>query len=475
MSFAFLGAIARLRTYSFCIFMNIPSHIFRAYDIRGVYQEDLNEEIAELIGKGFGTYLGGNKNVVVGKDARTHSDSLEEAFVNGLISTGCHVTTVGLSPSPLLYFSNIVGEYDAGCNITASHNPPKYNGFKLVGKHGHSICGAEIQKILNIIESNEFISGEGSVAQEHYFDAYKEKLKSMYHFSENLTVVTDSGNGVTGAFFPQALEALGVKVIPLYAELDGTFPNHQPDPIVEENTSKLKETVLHHNADMGICFDGDGDRMTIIDEKGNFHTADVSGMLLARDLLTRHPGGKVVLTVSISESVFDDIRKSGGEAVMCAVGHSFVEQAMDEHNAILGVEQSGHTFVKENYYGYDDALVAGLHILALKDRSKKTLSELYAELPKSHIHPEIRPFCPDDKKFSIISKIVEHFKSQYECNTIDGVRIKFGEQAWAGIRASNTSPRISICLDAPTEEKLTEIKKIIMEHLESYEDIDWQK
>lgn len=453
----------------------IDPHIFRAYDIRGVYKESLTADSAHLIGKGFGSYLGGNKNVVVGKDARTHSDELQAAFIDGLVSTGCTVTNIGLSPSPLLYFSNIVGEFDAGCNITASHNPPQYNGFKLVGKHGHSICGDEIQKILKIIESEDFIEGEGEVLEKNFLSPYIEKLRSMYPLKKKLTIVTDSGNGITGAFYPAILEKLGHNVIPLFAELDGTFPNHQPDPIVEENTKELKSAVLYHNADMGLCFDGDGDRMSVIDEKGNFHTADETGMLLARDILERKPRSKVVLTVSISESVFDDIRKHGGEALMCAVGHSFVEQTMQEEGALLGVEQSGHIFVSEDYYGYDDALVAGLSMMNILMESAKPMSAHFADLPKSFIHPEIRPKCPDNVKFEIVQKIVDHFSAQYPCNTIDGVRIDFGDKAWAGIRASNTSPRISICLDAPTKERLEEVKGIVIEHLKSYPEINWEE
>lgn len=452
----------------------VQSQIFRAYDIRGVYEEDLTADVAELLGKGFGTYLGGNKSVVVGRDDRSHSPLLQQAFIDGLRSTGCMVTNIGLAPSPLLYFANIVGEFDAGCNVTASHNPAEYNGFKLVGQAGHSICGDEIQKIREIVDKGEFIESDGGVVEGSFFDQYVAKLQSMFAFDKPFKVVVDSGNGVTGAFYPDVMEKLGLEVVRLYTDLDGTFPNHEPDPIVEANTEDLKKAVLENEADIGISFDGDGDRMGVIDDNGGFHKADETGMLIARDLLTRHSGAKVVFTVSISETVFADVRDHGGETVMCEVGHSFVEQAMHEHDALLGVEQSGHIFIKESYYGYDDALVAALRVISLLNSGKSTV-DMYKELPHSFIHPEIRPYCADDVKFDVIDRVVKHFVDKYPCNTIDGVRIDFGDRAWAGIRVSNTSPRISICLDAPTQERLDDIKQIVMDHLKSYPEIDWNK
>lgn len=454
--------------------IQVNSHVFRAYDIRGVYEDDLTAEVAMLIGKGFGTYLGGYKSVVVGRDGRTHSPLLQQAFIDGLVSTGCTVTNIGLAPSPLLYFANITGKFEAGCNVTASHNPAEYNGFKLVGAGGHSICGDEIQKIRFIIEKGNFISGEGSERTNSFLENYTSKLQTMFHFDRPFKVVVDSGNGVTGAFYPELMEKLGLEVIPLHTELDGTFPNHEPDPIVEANTSDLKKLVLTHEADLGISFDGDGDRMGVIDNEAFFHKADETGMLLARDVLSRHPAAKVVFTVSISETVFDDVREHGGKTVMCEVGHSFVEQAMHEHHALLGVEQSGHIFIREDYYGYDDALVAALRIIALLNAGN-SLADLYRGLPYSHIYPEIRPYCADDQKFAVIERVVKYFSEKYPCNTIDGVRIDFGERAWAGIRVSNTSPRISICLDAPSAERLEEVKKIVLDHLRSYPEIDWSK
>lgn len=452
----------------------VNAHIFRAYDIRGIYEEDLTVEAAMLIGKGFGTYLEGYRSVVVGRDGRTHSPLLQRAFIDGLVSTGCTVSNIGLAPSPLLYFANIIGQFEAGCNITASHNPAEYNGFKLVGAGGHSICGDEIQKIRSIIEKGDFINGEGSVRNDSFLEAYTAKLQSMFHFNRPYKVVVDSGNGVTGAFYPDVMEKLGLDVIRLHTELDGTFPNHEPDPIVEANTVDLKKLVLEHGADIGISFDGDGDRMGVVDNEALFHKADETGMLLARDVLARHPAAKVVFTVSISETVFDDVREHGGETIMCKVGHSFVEQAMHEYQALLGVEQSGHIFIKEDYYGYDDALVAALRIIALLNIGNP-MADLYCALPQSHIHPEIRPYCPDEQKFAVIEQVVQYFSKKYPCNTIDGVRIDFGDRAWAGIRVSNTSPRISICLDAPSAERLEEIKNIVLDHLRSYSEIDWSK
>ena len=455
----------------------INKDIFRAYDIRGTYPDQIDANAANLIGKGFASYLinkTSNKSpkIIVGRDCRTHGDELKTAFVNGLLSSGCQVVDIGLSPSPYLYFGNVFGEYDAGCNITASHNPKHYNGFKLVTKNAHAVFGDELQKIYQIIEKEEFIENEGKLTHFNYLDDYYKKLKSIFSYSKSLKIVVDTGNGVAGAMYPTILKKLGHEVVELYTELDGTFPNHAPDPIVEGNLTDLKSKVLEANADIGIAFDGDGDRAGIIDEKGNFIDADKTLMLLSRDVLSRHPNRSIVFTVSNSQILFDLINEWGGKPIMCEVGHSYVEDAMSKNDAILGGEQSGHFFLPENYFSYDDALVTACRILKILSDSDKTVSEFFNEFPKSFAIPEIRPKCPDDVKFEIIKKVTNHFK-EYPAVTIDGIRLDFGNGGWSGIRASNTSPRISITMEAKSEDELNKIKEVVLGHLRTYNEIEW--
>ena len=463
----------------------IDQKIFRAYDIRGTYPDQMNAEAAELIGKAFGTYLRDfqspmtndqlNPKVVVGMDCRTHGPELHEAFVNGLMSTGCNVTNIGLSPSPFLYFVNVEGKFDGGCNISASHNPKEYNGFKLVTRNAHAVFGDEIQKIYQIIQKGEFETGEGKMLNGDYYEFYSKKIQSMFADSKPLKVVVDTGNGVAGNIYPKILKELGHEVIEIYTECDGTFPNHEADPIVESNLEDLKKKVIEEKADIGFGFDGDGDRCGIITEKGEFVNADKILMLLSRDVLKRHSGRSIVFTVSNSQSLFDLVEKWGGKPVMCEVGHSYVEDAMNEHNAILGGEQSGHFFLPEDYYPYDDALITACRILKIIGDDGRSISEIFADFPKTYAEPEMRPYCSDDEKFQLLEKVKLHFMNKYPNTTLDGIRIDFGNGGWAGIRVSNTSPKISITMEAQTLEHLNEIRDIVLSHLKTYPEINWKK
>ncbi len=460
--------------------MTIDPKMFRAYDIRGTYPDQLNRDTAEKIGKGFGTYLR-NKHrkempdIVVGMDARVHSSELQEAFIFGLLSTGCNVANIGLATSPYLYFANTVGGFDGGCNITASHNPEEYNGFKMMTKKAHAVYGDEIQDILGIIEKGGFKTGNGKKVSADYYDQYLNKLKEIFQFPHPLRIVTDTANGVAGRFYPQILKQLGHEVITLYKELDGGFPNHEPDAIVEANLKDLKQKVIDKNADIGLAFDGDGDRVGIVTEKGKFTTSDQILMLLAKDILSRKKGGSIVFTVSNSQSLFDLVKKWGGKPIMCEVGHSFVENAMSKYKAVLGGEQSGHFFVTENFYHYDDALVAACRILNIISQENRIISEILDEFPKTYSEPEMRPYCSDDEKFDVLKKIKAYFEGKYPSVTIDGIRMDFGEGGWCGIRVSNTSPRISITMEAQTKDHLAEIKSTVLKHLKCYKEINWDK
>jgi phosphomannomutase/phosphoglucomutase len=457
---------------------SVPQNIFRAYDIRGTYPDQLNAEAAELIGKGFATWLikkTGNPGpaIVVGRDNRTHGEELQKAFIQGLMSCGCGVTNLGLSPSPYLYFVNTFGEFDAGCNVTASHNTKEYNGFKLMIKNAHAVFGDQIQEVYKVIEKGEFAKGEGAMLHANLMDDYFKKLKSIFKYDRPLKIVVDTGNGVAGMLYPTFLRKLGHHVEEIYTELDGTFPNHVADPIVEKNVEDLKSKVVEVGADIGLAFDGDGDRASVITENGEFIDADKTLMLMARDALSRNSGGTVVFTVSNSQILFDLIEEWGGKPVMCKVGHSYVEDAMTKNKAILGGEQSGHFFLPENYYPYDDALVTACRILKIASDSDKKVSELFDEFPKTFSEPEMRLECADDVKFDVIDRITSYFKDEYPSQTLDGIRIDFGNGGWAGIRASNTSPKISVTMEAKSEDELKKIKTIVMEHLKTYPEIDF--
>lgn len=458
----------------------IDQKIFRAYDIRGTYPQQLNRRTAELIGKAFGTYLIKQKSIpsprlAVGQDCRTHSMELFEGFIEGLISTGCEVTNIGITPSPYVYFVITEGKFDGGCNITASHNSKEFNGFKLMTANAHAIFGDELRKLYQIIQSKDFSLGKGSKKTAEYADFYLSKIKSIFADTKPLKVVIDTGNGVAGNLYPKIIRSLGHDIVELYTELDGTFPNHEADPVIESNLKDLKKKVVEEKADLGLGFDGDGDRVALITEKGDFIHADHLLMLLSKDVLSRHPGGTLVYTVSNSQALFDLASSWGGKPVMCKVGHSYVEAAMNEHKAILGGEQSGHFFLPENYYSFDDALVTACRILKIISEADKPVSSLFEAFPKTYSIPEIRPYCPDERKFQILDQIVDYFKDSYPNTTMDGIRIDFGKGGWCGIRVSNTSPRISIIMEAESELHIAEIHQIVMNHLKNYPEIDWSR
>lgn len=458
----------------------IDQGIFRAYDIRGTYPNQLNRQTAEQIGKAFGTYLimktdKKSPRVAVGQDARTHSMELFEGFVAGLRSTGCDLTNLGITPSPYVYFVITEGKFDGGCNITASHNSKEYNGFKLMTENAHAVFGAKLQEVYKLIVNGDFSEGAGPMKTADYVDLYSNKIKSVFNYKKLLKVVIDTGNGVAGNLYPKVIKGLGHEVVELYTELDGNFPNHEADPVIESNMNDLKKKVVEEGADLGLGFDGDGDRIALVTERGEFVNSDHLLMLLSQDVLSRHSGGTLVFTVSNSQALFDLTKRWGGKPVMCKVGHSYVEDAMSEHKAILGGEQSGHFFLPEDYYPFDDALVTACRILKIVSDAAKPASSLFETFPKTFAIPEVRPYCPDDRKFEVIDQIVKHFKDEYPSTTMDGIRMDFDKGGWCGIRVSNTSPRISIIMEAESESHLKEIQDVVMGHLKSYPEIDWNR
>lgn len=459
----------------------IDPHIFRAYDIRGKAHAQLSAEACGQIGRGFGTVLRrlckkDHPTVVVGRDARTHGPELEAALVDGLMKAGCRVLTIGPTPSPVNYFTICQMNLDGGVQVTASHNPKEDNGLKFQTRDAEAYSGESLQELRRLIEAGDFLPGRGTREEIDAVTPYKVALGGQFkNAGKGLTVVVDAGNGIAGPVSCDVLRAAGAEVIELYTDPDGEFPNHPADPSKHATLKDLQAKVKEVSADLGIAFDGDGDRLGLVDECGAIRTADETLLLLARDHLKRHPGKPVIFTVSNSGGLQTEIERWGGVPVLCKVGHSFVEHAMREHGALLGGEQSGHFFCGEDYYGFDDALVATLRILTIMTGAPgKTLSGHTADFPRVYQAPELRPHCPDNAKGKVIAAITEHFAKSHPVITLDGVRIDFGDGAWAGIRQSNTSPCLSICIEARSPEKLKEVQQAVMTHLRTYPEITWE-
>jgi phosphomannomutase/phosphoglucomutase len=454
----------------------LDPHIFRAYDIRGKANTQLTEEACLLIGKGFGTVLRelykiDHPKVVLGRDARTHSPAFEEAMKKGLMSTGCHVLLIGQTPSPVNYFTICDQKLDGGIQITASHNPKDDNGIKLQVRDAEAHSGEDLQRLRERIEKEDFVTGEGTEEVIDGITPYIEALEKLFSgVGAGKTVVVDSGNGVAGPVYTEVLKRVGCTVHGLFIEPDGEFPNHPADPSKRDTLKDLQKEVVEKKAFLGFAFDGDGDRMGLVDENGRICSADEILLLLAKDHLSRHAGAPVIFTVSNSGTLETEIQKWGGKPVMCKVGHSFVEHAMRENNALLGGEQSGHFFCGENYYSYDDALVASLNVL--KSLGSTPLSEAVKEFPQVFQADEKRPHCPDSEKSRVIQEVTESFSKNYPVITLDGVRVDFGDGAWAGIRQSNTSPCLSICIEARSEEKLKEVEEIVWSEMKKYPEVE---
>lgn len=457
--------------------VQLDPHIFRAYDIRGKVGDQLNEEAYRLIGRGFGSilrelYETDQPSVAVGRDARTHSKDFGGALIEGLMSVGCRVLDIGQTPSPINYFTICKENLDGGVQVTASHNPSGDNGIKLQVREAHAYSGEDLQLLRKRIEEENFVDGKGLVEEFNAISPYLHSLEDLFSsLKKDMSVAIDTGNGVAGPVYTEILKRLGCKTTELFIEPDGTFPNHPADPSKHETLADLQKSVTENGCSIGLGFDGDGDRLGVVDENGRIRTADEVLLLLAEDHLSRHPGNPVVFTVSNSGTLNTEIEKWGGKPVMCVVGHSFVEHAMQEHSSLLGGEQSGHFFSGEDYYTYDDALVASLRVLKILGNSENTLSELCAKFPKVFQAPEFRPHCPDEHKTRIIQEITKHFEEKYPVETMDGARIDFGNGAWAGIRQSNTSPCISICLEARNPERLAEIEQIVLTEVRTHPEV----
>jgi len=452
--------------------------IFREYDIRGVVQKDLTPDVVKKIGHAYATFARerGVKRITVGRDGRLTSPTLRDTLIAGLTGAGIDVVDLGLCATPLLYFSLFHFEVDGGIMITGSHNAAEYNGFKMcVGKE--ALYGADIQRIREIFDNEQFSSGQGTVVEQpiisEYLSFLQEKFSSVK--ADGLRVVIDCGNGAASLVAKDALEQLGCQVTGLYCELDGHFPNHHPDPTVVDNLADLIDKVKETKAHVGMGYDGDADRIGVIDEQGGILWGDRLLLLFARDVLEEHPGSTFISEVKASQVFYDDIPKHGGRAIMWKTGHSLIKAKMKEEKAMLAGEMSGHVFFADRYYGYDDAIYASCRLVEILVKREKPLSSLLSDVPQTVVTPEIRVDCSDDQKFQLVEAVTQRFqeieKTQdlgtavlpiRELITIDGIRVRF-DNGWGLIRASNTQPALVLRFEAWSPDQLSQIR----EYLES--------
>jgi phosphomannomutase / phosphoglucomutase len=445
-------------------------HIFRAYDVRGRVGSDLNPEIFRQVGRAYATLIrrNGGRTIAVGQDNRESSAELKAGFVEGVRAAGVDVVDVGVVTTPILYFAVAHWALDGGANITGSHNPVEYNGVKMVHPGAAPLSEDEIQSLRAMIERHDVESGAGTLTSRSPRDDYFDTVTGIVHPARPLKVVADAGNGIAGVYGPPLLRRLGVEVIELHCESDGRFPNHLPDPEDPANVVDLQQKVLEVGADLGLAWDGDADRVGVIDERGRRHEADLVLALLARDLLGRHPGAKIVFDVKCSQVLVDDIRKHGGVPVMWKTGHSHLKRKMREDKILLGGEVSGHIFFAEGYYGVDDGILAACKVVELVSRHAQPVSTLFDALPHLHATPELKAPCPDAEKFRVIEELTRELKQRYETIDIDGARVLFPGGGWGLVRASNTNPYLTLRFEAKTEREIEDMQRVIYDALRRY-------
>ena len=440
--------------------MNITRSIFKAYDIRGIVENELTPEVVKLIGLAIGSesIAKGERGIVVGRDGRLTGETLSEALITGLIESGCHVVDIGMVPTPLVYFATYTKGATSGVMITGSHNPPEYNGLKIMIA-GETLSADRIEALYARIIDEDFSYGAGSSISINIDQDYIDKIKSDIKLAKKLNIVVDCGNGIAGDIAPKLFESLGANVTKLFCLVDGSFPNHHPDPSKPENLKDLINEVLDTGADLGLAFDGDGDRLGLIDNKGKVIWADRQMILYARDVISRNSGAKIIYDVKCSSLLPQDISKHGGEPIMSRTGHSFIKNKIKETGAELGGEMSGHIFFNERWYGFDDALYTGARLLEIISKNDDSCAEIFAKLPDRVNTPEINiHFNKHGEQHDAISKLSKDIDFPgSKINTIDGIRVDY-ENCWGLVRASNTTPCLVLRFEANDKEILKNIK-----------------
>lgn len=443
--------------------------IFREYDIRGIVKDDFTDDVVINLGKGFGTWLmrNGAKNLALSGDIRITTPRLKELFAEGALSTGLDVVDIGILPTPLNYYCQFVRSVDAAVQITGSHNPPEFNGFKL-SYDKQAFYGAQIQEIKALILANDFETGKGTFSTDGTIkSSYLEEVLKKINIERKIKVVIDSGNAAGGLVAPELFKSLNVELTELFSEIDGTFPNHHPDPTVEKNIKDLIALMKTGKYDVGIAYDGDADRVGVVDNKGRIIWADQLMALFLPEVI-KEPDMPIVFDVKCSQALEDEVIKNGGKPIMWKTGHSVLKQKMKELKGPFGGEMSGHIFFADDYYGYDDAIYVSARLVQMLSRSDKAMSDYLDALPKFVSTPEIRMHAESDQiKFDIAQKAFEYFSKNYDCITVDGVRIRFDE-GWGLVRASNTQPVIVMRFEANSSEALESYKTLVMNKLSEY-------
>jgi phosphomannomutase/phosphoglucomutase len=428
--------------------------IFREYDIRGIADTELLTSDVVDLGRGLGTLLQrkSGRSITLGRDCRLSSPRLRDALLEGLVDSGCEVTDIGVVPTPVLYFSAVHLAADGAVMITGSHNPSEFNGFKTVCGPS-TLHGEIIQEVRRIIEARGFLSGRGNHADMDVIPAYLDEVAPQFDFKRRVKVVLDAGNGTAGPVVRRLFERLNCEVTELFFDMDGSFPNHHPDPTVPANLKHLRDAVRAQKAELGIAFDGDSDRIGAVDENGEVIYGDMLLLIFGREILTRKPGATFIGEVKCSQLLYDELKRLGGNPVMYKTGHSLIKAKMKEMHAELAGEMSGHMFFADRYLGYDDALYAACRLIEIVARSGQPLSAQLAGLPKLVSTPEIRVDCPDEVKFSVVERVAARFKATHKVIDVDGVRVLF-DHGWGLLRASNTQPVLVMRFEAESEDWL---------------------
>ena len=448
--------------------MRLKPEIFRQYDIRGIVDEDLTPDSVEILGKAIGTYFRRHdrRHVAVGMDCRLSSPVFADALSKGLLSTGCDVTDLGTIPTPLLYFAIFYKKIDAGVMITGSHNPPEYNGFKMMSGE-ETLYGPDIQDIYRIVESGTFIQDNaGSKHAYQIIPEYSDYVVQNIHLEKKLNVVVDAGNGTGGVVAVPIFKRLGCDVIDLFCKMDGHFPNHHPDPTLPEALETLIAKVKESGADAGIAYDGDADRIGVIDDKGHIIWGDQLMILFARDILPSNPGAPVISEVKASKLLYDEIERLGGRPIMWKTGHSLIKKKIKQEKALIAGEMSGHIFFADRYFGFDDAIYSSARLLEILSRSAKKLSTMLADLPPTFHTPEIRVYASEAVKFKIVDAVKKELAKKYPVVDIDGVRALFPD-GWGLVRASNTQEALVLRFEANTKQRLQAIRAEIEKAVEN--------
>lgn len=440
----------------------ISEHIFRGYDIRGIYGEDLDEEVAYKIGKGFGSYIQdlGKTKAIVGRDNRASSETLEKALIDGILSTGVDVVSIGLVTTPMYYYSwEKLGIYSA-LMITASHNPKEYNGFKFAFDESGNAFGEKIQEFRRYIEKEDFKEGQGTLSTEDVREDYLKLVASSISFGDKkLKVVVDPGNGTGCVIVKDVFNMFNIDVSYICDVSDANFPNHHPDPGAEKNLEMLKAEVKRTNADLGLALDGDADRIGVVDERGNYISPDMFMIIIWRDIINKVDNKCALFDVKCTKAIADEMKKLGGSTCMYRVGNSYIKAKMKEGDFAFGGELSGHMFFRDRWPGFDDGIYAGLRLVEILTKTDKKASELLDGVSKYYSTPEIKIKSTEEEKYKLVEKVKQYaIEKGYEICSIDGVRVEF-EDSWMLARATQTGPDVSLRFEAKTEERLNELQE----------------